>query len=130
MSTTQQHNGFVADSIDRIQNAVEQAQSEIQKFQKDLEKRRKRFEKRAEKEMKRLQKDFQKSPAVKRASQLQKDISTQLESSFDAVLGGLQIASRRDVAKLDRKLNKINRKLNALDKAMGEPSGTAAAAGE
>ena len=45
-----QQTGFVADSIDRIQNAVESAQSELEKFQKDIEKRRKKFEKRAEKE--------------------------------------------------------------------------------
>ena len=45
-----------------------------------------------------------------------------------ALLGGLQIASRRDVAKLDKKLNKISRKLNALDKAMTEPNGAAVAA--
>ncbi len=120
--------GFVGESIDRIQNAMESAQSEIQKFQKDVEKRRKKFEKRAEKEMKRIQKDIRKSDAVKRATQLQKDVATQIETSVETLLGGLQIASRRDVAKLDRKLNKINRKLNALDKALSEPEAPAIAA--
>ena len=123
-----QQTGFVADSIDRIQNAVESAQSELEKFQKDIEKRRKKFEKRAEKEMKRLQKDFRNSEPVKRVEAFQKDVTTQIESGVDAVLGNLQIASRRDVAKIDKKLNKISRKLNALDKAMSAPAGTAAAA--
>ena len=124
----QQQTGFVADSIDRIQNAVESAQSELEKFQKDIEKRRKKFEKRAEKEMKRIQKDFRNSEPVKRVEAFQKDVTSQIESGVDAVLGNLQIASRRDVAKIDKKLNKISRKLNALDKAMTPPAKTAAAA--
>lgn len=120
--------GFVSDSIDRIQSAVQSAQSEIDKFQKDVEKRRKKFEKRAQKEMKRIQKDFQNSPPVKRATALQKDVSAQIEAGLDTMLGNLQIASRRDVAKIDKKLNKINRKLNDLDKAVSTPSRKAAAA--
>jgi len=120
--------GFVADSIDRIQNAMESAQSEIDKFQKDVEKRRKRFEKRAQKEMKRIQKNFQDSTPVKRAAEIQKDVAAQIEAGLDLVLGNLQIASRRDVEKIDKKLNKISRKLNDLDKAIGTPSRGAAAA--
>lgn len=127
-SNAAKNTGFVADSIDRIQSAVESAQSELDKFQKDMEKRRKQFEKRAQKEMKRIQKDFQTSTPIKRATEIQKDVTSQIESSVDAVLGNLQIASRRDVAKIDKKLNKISRKLSALDKAMSPPSGTAAAA--
>ena len=127
MSQTQT-TGFVAESIDRIQNAVESAQSELDKFQKDVEKRRKKFEKRAQKEMKRLRKDFRASPPIKRAAEFQKDFATQIESGFDSVLGNLQIASRRDVAKIDKKLSKISRKLNALDKAITTPAATSAAA--
>ena len=126
--TQAQSTNIVSDGIDRIQNAVESAQTEISKFQKDLDKRRKQVEKRATKEMKRIQKDIRTNPTVLRAEKLQKDVTTQLESTFDSLLGGLQIASRSDVAKLDKKLTKITRKLNALDKAMSAPNGTATAA--
>lgn len=130
MTQTQTHStGIVASSIDRIQNAVESAQTEFEKFQKDLEKRRKRFEKRATKEFKRIQTDIRANPAVQRAEQLQKDVSTQIETGLDNLLGGLQIASRRDLVRLDKKLNKINKKLTALDKALSSnPNGAAVAA--
>lgn len=123
-----QSNNIVSDGIDRIQSAMESAQSEIEKFQKDIDKRRKRLEKRASKEMKRIQKDIRTNPTVKRANKLQKEVTSQIETSLDSLLGGLQIASRRDVAKLDKKLNKISRKLTALDKSMGTPDGKAVAA--
>ena len=53
---------------------------------------------------------------MKRAQSAANDASKQIEQRVDDVLGMLQVASRRDVARLDRKLNQINRKLRDLEK--------------
>jgi len=119
MAHSQTHStNIVGDGIDRIQSAFENAQTEIERVQSDLQSRRKKFEKRAEKEFKRISKQIRKNETVKRAVAFQQDLGAQVEAGLDSVLGNLQIASRRDLDKLDKKLNKISRKLTALDKVL------------
>jgi chromosome segregation ATPase len=147
-----QQTNVIEESYDRLQEAVESVTDEIGALQKRFDKRRKSFErdtrkrvsavqrdlkkndlyKRAEslrkqttKRIEGFQKDLRKTPVVKRAEKLRKDANKRFESTVDDLLSTLQIASRSDVRKLDRKLTQINRKLSAID---GRKSGRKSAA--
>ncbi|MDJ0864586.1 MAG: hypothetical protein QNK03_00660 [Myxococcota bacterium] len=107
----------IQDGIDQVRKTVRGVEREFKKIQKRVETRRKAFEKRANREMKRIQKEFQKQPLVKRAETLRKDATKQWEKSVDQLVDALPVATKREVAKIDRKLNSINRKLRELERA-------------
>ena len=130
-----QQTSIIEDGFDRIQEAVESVNEEIQSMQKRFTKQRSSFEKdarkrvqklrrelrksdfvkRAEKFQKNVEKDVRKSDAFKNAQKFQRSANQRIENTVDGVLGALQIASRSDVKKLDRKLGQINRKLKELE---------------
>jgi hypothetical protein len=123
MSDHQSH-GAARES--RIQEAVQFFDDEFQRVQKELgarrkalEKelsfRRKSVEKRTRKELKRIQSELRKSPIVKRADAVRKDVTRQVETRVDALLARLQIASRSDLEQLNRKLTTLNRRLKAIE---------------
>ena len=126
---------FLDQSMDKMQSAWKSVEEEVQKVQKQIEVTGTSLNQRAEKLIKQFQKDFRTYPGVQRAESLGEDlkkevetrltwVSEQMDSSLVSVLGGLQIASRTEIDKLDRKLNRINRRLKALDKAISEKAQT------
>ena len=126
---------FLDQSMDKMQSAWKSVEEEVQKVQKQIEVTGTSLNQRAEKQIKQFQKDFRTYPGVQRAESLGEDlrkevetrltwVSEQMDSSLVSVLGGLQIASRTEIDKLDRKLNRINRRLKALDKAISEKAQT------
>ena len=151
---------IVEDGIDRVQSAFESVEDEFEKvqkrvdrgrkdfekrvrssrkdidkgtkkFQKRLEERREKFEKQAEKRVKSVQKELRKYSLYRLLEELADDATKRVESGIDSLLGGLQIATRADIQRLDKKLNSINRKLKALDKEStpaNEPAKTEEAA--
>ena len=68
-----------------------------------------------ERQMKRFQKELKKNPVVKRAQSVMDDATKQFERGVDSVLEVLNVASRRDLNRIDRKLNQINRKLRGME---------------
>jgi len=130
---TQQAN-FVQEGVDRVREAVSSIESDFQRVQRRVEKqltarrkaiekqvkaRRKNLEKRTQKQVRRIRTELSKNPYVKRAQGVVNDATKQWEQGVDTVLGALQVASRRDVDRIDRKLNQINRKLRDLEKTRG-----------
>jgi len=119
------------EGLDRVQTAWKSVEKEVQKVQKQFEDRSADFNKRAEKQIKQFQKDFEAYPGVKRARSMSDDIkkeiddrmswfSDQFETRVTDILSGMQIASKTEIEKLDRKVNRLNRRLKALDKSMTE----------
>jgi hypothetical protein len=106
---------FVQDGVDRVSEAVRSLPDEVQRVQKRLQARRKTVEKRTRKEVRRIQREFERNAWVKRARSLANDATRQIESRVDDVLGLLQIASKNDVQRMDRKLNQITRKLKEME---------------
>ena len=124
-----QQNTLIEDSFDRIQSAVKSVEDEVLKAQKRFEDRSTKFGKTANKRIEGLRKELRKYPALKQAEKFGKDLGKQfqvtgqevekrVESGIDTVLESLQIASRSEIGKLDKKLNRINRRLSALDKSL------------
>ncbi|CAG0970995.1 hypothetical protein MYXO_01301 [Myxococcaceae bacterium] len=122
---------LVESAVENVRSVVKVANRRIQKLQKELDGRRKsvekelhsrrrRLEQRTQREVSRLVARAEKLPFVKQASSLYGDASQRLEAGVETVLGALQIASRGDVERLDRKLAQMGRKLRELEKAQPE----------
>ena len=110
----------------RIDEAVQFFDDEFQRVQKELSTRRKSLEKefatrrktvesRTRKELKRIQSELKKNPIVKRANAVRKDVTKQVETRVDSLLGLMQVASRSDLRRIDKKLTKLNRRLKTIE---------------
>ena len=120
MATKTKQTNLVEDSFDRIQSAFKSVEDEVQRAQKKLEKGTSRFSKQADLNLKKFRKEFAKTPIAKNTESLRNNINDQIEEGLEKVLGTFQIASRSEIAKLDRKLGRISRRLAALDKVINQ----------
>jgi len=126
-----QQANFVQEGVDRLREAVSSIEVDIERMQdrmqkefktrrKSIEKQvasnRKNFEKKTQKQVKRLRNELRKNTYVKRAQGVVDDATKQFEQGVDNVLEVLHVASKRDLSRIDRKLNQINRKLRDLEK--------------
>jgi hypothetical protein len=148
---------LVEDGIDRLQSAFQSVEDEFEKvqkrvdrgrkdfekrvktgrkdfeknskkFQKRVESRRRDWEKQTEKRVKSLQDELRKYSLFQQLEELADDASKRFENGIEQLLGGLQIATRSDIQKLDKKLNTISRKLKTLEKERTAPAKTEEAA--
>jgi hypothetical protein len=119
----------------RINEAVQFVDDEFQRVQKELSARRKSLEKefaskrktvekRTRKELKRIQSEFKKNPLVKRADAVRKDVTKQVETGVDGLLELIQVASRSDVQRINKKLTTLNRRLKAIEESHKTDSST------
>jgi polyhydroxyalkanoate synthesis regulator phasin len=110
----------------RIHEAVQFLDDEFQRVQKELKERRKSLEKefaskrktvekRTRKELKRFQLELKKNPVVQRAEAVRKDVTKEVETRVDSLLGLMQVASRSDVQRLNKKLTTLTRRLKAIE---------------
>ena len=122
---------LVESAVGNMRSAVKVANRRLQKLQKEIDGRRKsvekdlragrrRLEQRTQREVSRLVARAEKLPLVKQATSFYGDASRQLEAGVETVLGALQIASRSEVERLDRKLSQVSRKLRDLEKGLPE----------
>ena len=118
-----QQASIVQDSVDRVREAMSSLESDFEKVQKRAEKKfkaqRKSLEKRTEKQVSRLRNEFNKNPYVKRAQSAVDDVSKQIEKNVDSLFEALNVASQRDLHRVNRKLSTINKKLRELEKSGG-----------
>ena len=121
-----EHETLSEASESRIDEAVQFFDDEFQRIQKELSTRRKSLEreftskrktveKRTRKELKRIQSELKKNPIVKRADAVRKDVTKQVETRVDTLLARIQIASRSDVQRINKKLTALNRRLKAIE---------------
>ena len=108
---------LVQEGVDRLNDAFHSIDYEFQRVQKELTTRRRSVEKRTRKELNRFQSELKKSPLVKRAKSLRKDLTKEVEASMDSFLGLIRVASKSDVERIDKKLATLNRHLKAVEKA-------------
>ena len=112
----------------RINEAVQFVDDEFQRVQKELSARRKSLEKefaskrktvekRTRKELKRIQTELKKNPIVKRADAVRKDVTKQVETRVDSLLGLMQVASRSDVQRINKKRTTLNKRLKAIEES-------------
>jgi uncharacterized protein (DUF2344 family) len=120
-----QQASIVQDSVDRVREAMSSLESDFEKVQKRAEKKfktqRKSIEKRTEKQVSRLRKEFNKNAYVKRAQSAVDDVTKQIEKNVDSLFEALNVASQRDLHRVNRKLSTINKKLRELEKSSTAP---------
>jgi hypothetical protein len=105
---------------ERIDEEVQRVQKQIQVRRKQLERQlasgRKSIEKQTRKQVKQLRGELSRSSVVQQLERLREDAGRQLEDALETLLGALQIASKGDVQRIDRKLSKLNKKLKEIER--------------
>jgi len=109
---------LVQEGAERVGDAYRSFDEGFQRLQKDLRNRRKTFERQIKTSRKDIEKrtrkqvnELRKNPVVKRAISVRDDASKRFESQIGDVLGFLNIATRTDIERIERKLGQITRKL-------------------
>ena len=129
---------IVNEGMERVTSVFRSIDGELRRVQKQLQTRRKSFEKQlasgrrdiekqTRKQVRRLQVELKKNPLIKRAQTLRGEATSQIDSAVERVLGALQIATKNDLDRIDRKLNVLTRKLKDLDRGGRRGSGNGAA---
>lgn len=119
--------GIVQESVDRVREAFGSLEDEFQRVQKEMRKeiksRRRTLQKQLtasrkdfEKRTKKIRNEIERNTVAKRVKTFSRDAQKQIEQSVDTMLGTLQIASKSDLQRIDRKLNQLNRKLKELER--------------
>jgi hypothetical protein len=105
----------------RIDAEVSRARRELsarrKRIERTLDKNRKNIEKQARRQVKGIQEELRGNPLVQRLEELSEQAVRQLEGAVGTVLGALQIASRSELRKLDRKLSKLGKRLEEIEHA-------------
>jgi len=120
----------VSSAFERIPDELQRVQREIQKrrrtlgrqlagSRRDLEKRTRELEKRTRKQVQRLRTEISRVPLGRRVGELRSGAERVLERGVDAFLGVLQIASKSDLERIDKKLGQMSRKLKEMERTRG-----------
>jgi len=112
--------GRLDDEIGRVQKQIQTRRKQIERqintgrknFEKQLNTSRKSFEKQTRKQVK----EIRRSQVVQEVERLGTEVNRQIEGVFERVLGVLQIASKTDVDRIDRKLTKLNKRLKDMER--------------
>jgi uncharacterized coiled-coil DUF342 family protein len=107
----------MAQQANFVQETVSSIENDLVRMQKRMKARRKKFEKETQKRVQKFEKEIRKNSYFKRAQGFVDDASKQIEKGVDSVFGALNLATKREVGRIDRKLNQINRKLRDIEKA-------------
>ena len=135
---------FVRDGFDRVSTAFERLPDEFQRVQREIQKRRRTFErqlaggrrdlekrtreieKRTRRQVQRVRSELGRLPLSRRIEQLRGEAERVAVRGVDLVLGALQIASKQDLDRLDRKLGQVSRKLKEMERSKGNGSAASA----
>jgi hypothetical protein len=126
---------IVQDGIDRFRDAFGNIEDEVERVQKNIRTRRRKFEKRVEigrkdfekrvetgrkdfeKRTRRLRTEVSKNPTFKRLDGIRKDATKRYEEGVETLLNTLQVASKGDVKRIDRKISQLSKKLKEMERA-------------
>jgi len=112
-----QSTSLVQDGLDRVRSVVKSVDKEFQRVQKRVTAQRKQIEKRTTRQVGKTLAQIRELPLVQRAESLRSEATQRLEASVEGVLAALQIASKGDLEKIDRKLSQLTRKLREIEKS-------------
>ncbi len=137
--------GRLDDEIGRVQKQIrtrrKQFEKQLNSGRKNLEKQlnsgRKNLEKQLtsgrknlEKQTRKQVKELRKNTMVQEIERIGGEANRQIEGVFERVLSVLQIASKTDVDRIDRKLTKLNKRLKDMERSRkGNGQRPASAAG-
>ncbi len=113
--------GNIEDEVERVQKRIRIRRRKLEKrvvdgrrdFEKRVESGRKDFEKRTRK----LRTEVRKNPTFKRLDGIRKDATKRYEEGVETLLNTLQVASKSDVQRIDRKISQLSKKLKEMERA-------------
>lgn len=111
-----QRNSLVQDGLERVRSAVTSLDREWKQVNKRVTRRRHAIERQTQQQVTEIVSQLQRNPWVKRAQTLADDAQRQIGAGVGTVLGTLQIASKSDLERIDRRLAQIARKLKEIEK--------------
>jgi hypothetical protein len=135
---------FVREGFERVSSAFERIPSEFQRVQREIQKRRKsierqlagsrrglekrtrEIERRTRRQVERVRSGLRRLPLARRAEKLRAEAGRAIERRVDALLGALQIASRSELDRIDKKLGQMSRKLKEIERTRGNGHATTA----
>jgi gas vesicle protein len=113
---------LVDQGVDRVQDAIKSVDKELQRLQREVRTRRRSFERNLETRRRSIEKQAQKqikalreNDLVKRVETFGSDVQEQIGSRVGSVLSIFQIASKGDIERVDRKIERITKKLKDLE---------------
>ena len=130
---SEQQASIVQEGIDRFRDAFGNLEDELERVQKQIRTRRRKLEKQldanrtaiekrlssgrkeVEKRTRRLREEVRKNRAFQRLDGIRKDATRRYEEGVESFLALLQIASKGDLERIDRKISQIARKLKEME---------------
>jgi hypothetical protein len=124
---------IVQEGIDRFRDAFGNLEDELERVQKQIRSRRRKLEKRLEtnrsaiekrissgrkdleKRTRKIREEVRKNRAFQRLEGIRKDATRRYEEGVESFLALLQIASKGDLERIDRKLSQLSRKLKEIE---------------
>lgn len=99
------------EGLEQLRAAVQRVDGEVRRFQKRAQRSRQRFRRDLERRGRAQWRQTQ-----RRIEKLGRQASQRLEDGIERTLAVLPVASKRDLERVDRKLNTIRRKIRDLEK--------------
>jgi hypothetical protein len=124
---------IVQEGIDRFRDAFGNLEDELERVQKQIRSRRRKLEKQLdanrsaiekrissgrkdlEKRTRRLREEVRKNRTFQRLEGIRRDATRRYEEGVESFLALLQIASRGDLERIDRKISQLARKLKEME---------------
>jgi hypothetical protein len=124
---------IVQEGIDRFRDAFGNLEDELERVQKQIRTRRRKLEKQLdanrsaiekrissgrrdlERRTRRIREEVRKNPAFQRLEGIRKDATRRYEEGVESVLALLQIASKGDLQRIDRKISQLAKKLKEME---------------
>jgi hypothetical protein len=124
---------IVQEGIDRFRDAFGNLEDELERVQKQIRTRRRKIEKQLdanrsaiekrissgrrdlERRTRRIREEVRKNRAFQRLEGIRKDATRRYEEGVESVLALLQIASKGDLQRIDRKISQLAKKLKEME---------------
>ena len=100
--------------FDRFNDALKSLDEQLQDLRERFDHQRRKVERDVRKRAEKLQVRVQESDLYKRAEGARKDLESRVESSRSQIYDVFGIASKHEIEKLNKRLNKISKQLTEL----------------
>ncbi|MFQ5512801.1 MAG: hypothetical protein ACE5FG_00070 [Myxococcota bacterium] len=100
--------------FDRFNEALRNLDEQLHELRERFDDRRKRVEGEVRKRAERIQTDLRKSTVYKRAEEARRGLEDRVERARTQVFDAFGLATKADIARLNRKLTTISKKLSEL----------------
>ena len=106
--------------FDRFNDALKSLDEQLQDLRERFDHQRRKVERDVRKRAEKLQARVQESDLYKRAEGARKDLESRVESSRSQIYDAFGIASKLEIEKLNKRMNKISKQLTELSEGRSD----------